>query len=283
MKLDLEKIKRLVLNFIFPRRCVICDDVLSFGLGVENEYICHTCKDKLAFIDDLSCKKCGAKLNYPHEKICERCAIYELPEEKGGKTSYYDYGFGLCRYVDAIKESIHRLKYQNRPEYIEFYGKCIATRFKDRFKKMIEDSRVNANIIKSGASASSDTLYFVPVPIHKDRMRERNYNQAEILSNEISKELKKYDIDIPVNTKLIVREKKTGSLNQLSELDRVMTLKNAFKVKNAPNENGEIIKSVCIVDDIYTTGSTIETMSKILKENGVEHIYFVTIAVVDNL
>lgn len=250
----IEEIINTCKNFIFPHRCVACDNVLSFGIGVNKEHICKDCVDKIIFIDDISCKKCGSKLYDKNEYLCERCKSYEK-----GKVSYYDYGFGLCRYVDTVKESIHRFKYQNRPEYIEFYGKCIASRFKERYRNM-------------------DIDCFVPVPIHKTRFIERNYNQAEMLARHISKNLRKYGIFIKVDTDLIVRCKRTKSLNKLSDIDRANTLKDAFIVNNNKN-----IKSVCIIDDIYTTGSTIETMSKILKENGVEHIYFTTVAVVDNL
>lgn len=252
--LDFDNIKIICKNFLFPRRCVACDSVLPYGIGVNKEHICKNCADKISFISDNSCKKCGAELNNLNEYLCERCKLYE-----SGKKSYYDYGFGLCRYVDTVKESIHRFKYQNRPEYIEFYAKCIASRFINRFKNM-------------------DIDCFVPVPIHKTRLKERNYNQAELLARYISKYLKKYGIFIKVNTSLITREKKTMSLNKLSDIDRANTLKDAFYVDNKKH-----IRNVCIIDDIYTTGSTIETMSKILKENGVEHIYFTTIAVVDNL
>lgn len=250
----IDNLVHYVTNFLFPRRCVICDEVLPFGIGLNHEHICDKCRDKIEFIDDLSCKKCGAKIRDKDEYYCERCKKYEE-----GETSYYEYGFSLCRYNDYVKESLHRIKYGGRKEYIEIYALLLVARYKDKIKDLGVDC-------------------FVPVPIHKDRLRERNYNQAAVLAKHISDALLDEGINIPVDETIIIRQKKTEALNKLSEDKRKEVLKNAFLVNNDKN-----IKSVCIVDDILTTGNTIESISKILKENGVERIYFITIASVDNL
>lgn len=242
-----------MINFIFPKHCVICDELLTFGIGLNNDFLCEKCKDKLEFIEEPYCKKCGAKIYEKDEGLCENCR-----EKLKNNSSYFEYGFGLLRYNDFVKESIHRIKYNSKKEYIEFYAKMLARAFHDNIKKINPDC-------------------LVPVPIHRDRQRERGYNQSEVLANILSKELIKYDIDIPVNTRLIVRQKKTKALNKLSTNERQIELNNAFSVNNSEN-----IKKVLIVDDIYTTGTTIETMSKLLKENGVKEINYICISVVDN-
>ena len=249
-----QEILHYVINFIFPKHCVICDKVLPFGNGLHSEFLCDDCKDKLSFIEEPTCKKCGAKIYEKDEGLCDNCK-----KKVKDDSSYFEYGFGLLRYNDYVKESIHKIKYNNKKEYIEFYAKMLAKAYHDKFKQIDADC-------------------FVPVPIHKTRKNERGYNQSEILANAISYELSKYDLNIPVNIDLIKRLKKTIALNKMSTRERQAELNNAFYVKNSEN-----IKKVMIVDDIYTTGTTIETMSKILKENGVNEIYFVCIAVVDNV
>lgn len=252
--MKLKEIVRYVKNFIFPNRCVICDEVLNFGTGIYNEHICKKCINDIEFIDSLHCMKCGAKINEYDKHLCLRCQ-----NTYSEKISYYNYGLGLCRYTDSIKKSIHRIKYANRKEYLEFYGKLIVKQYFNEIKKMNIDC-------------------FVPVPIHKKRYIERNYNQAQVLAECISDELKKYNINIPVNNNIIYRTKNTKSLNKFDTLARVNELHDAFIVNKINN-----IKDICIIDDIYTTGSTIETMSKILHNNGYKNIYFISIAVVDNL
>ena len=245
-----------ILDFIFPKRCIICDDVLPFGSGLTNEFICENCKDKIEFIKEPTCKKCGAAIDDFEELLCVRCKKnYEKHE------SSYEYGFGLCRYNEYVKESMHHIKYSNRKEYLEFYGRLIARVYKDRFLEMGVDC-------------------FLPVPIHKKRFKERNYNQAEVLAKYISDELKKNNVNIAVRNDLMYRYKNTKVLNKLMESERKNELKNSFIVNE---EKLCDIKSICIVDDIYTTGSTIETISNLLKKSGISKIYFVCICIVDNL
>ena len=255
ININLEKIKNKILDFVFPRHCVICDAVLPFGNGLESKHLCSDCKkhfkEIFLFINEPTCKKCGAMINDEEELYCDRCKnkLYES----------FNYGFGLLRYNDFIKESLHRIKYNGRKEYLEFYGKYIAKAFYEKIKSINPDC-------------------FVPVPIHKNRLRERNYNQAAVLSYAISDELKKYNINIPVNEKIIFRRKNTVPLNKLSEDERSKQIKNAFITNEDKN-----IKSVIIVDDIYTSGNTINEMAISLKNIGVEKIYFITIVVVDNI
>lgn len=245
------KIKNLIFDLIFPRHCVICDDVLTFGNSMENKYICNTCKGKLEFIKEPTCKKCGAMINDKDEVYCIKC--------KKNIFNSFEYGFGLLRYNEYVKSSLHKIKYNGKKEYLEFYGKCMAKAFKERIEKINPDC-------------------FIPVPIHKKRLIQRNYNQASVLANIVSNELKKYNIDIPVYDNLIFRTKNTLALNKFDENDRKEQLKNSFALNRFNN-----VKKVIIVDDILTTGSTIDAMANMLKSSGVEKVYFMVIAVVDNI
>lgn len=243
----IENIKK----FIFPSRCVICDEVLPYGDGLENEYLCNECRENIEFIKDPTCKKCGAMISDKNEVYCTRC--------KSDLHQNFDYGFGLLRYNDSVKESLHKIKYGGRKEYIYFYGKCIAKKYANKFKEINPD-------------------YLVPIPIHKRRLIKRNYNQASVIAYAISDELKKYDIDIPVNENLIFRTKNTEVLNKLDYEDRLIELNDAFYASDLSG-----IDKVILIDDIYTTGATIDKIAKVMKENGVNKLYFATIAIVDNL
>ena len=238
-------------KFIFPSRCVICDTVLPFGDKLENEHLCDKCKDKLKFIKKPTCKKCGAMISNKEDVYCMRC------KEKFYKN--FEYGFGLLRYNDFIKKSLHKIKYSGRKEYLYFYGKLIARAFYKRFLDIKPDC-------------------FIPVPIHKSRLKARNFNQSIVLAEVISNELSKNGLNIPVNTNIIFREKNTKVLNVLDNDERKLELNDAFYV----NPINDIEKAI-IIDDIYTTGSTINEISKCLKNAGINNIYFTVISVLDNL
>ena len=240
-----------ILKFIFPSRCVVCDEVLPYGNKLSDEYLCDECRKKLEYIKKPICKKCGAMIVDEKDEYCVRC--------KSDMHESFISGFGLLRYNDFVKESLHKVKYERRREYLYFYGKMIAKLYKDRFRKIDPD-------------------FFIPVPIHKNRLRERNFNQSSILAHVISDELEKSGVSIPVNENIIFRTKNTKVLNKLDNADRITELEDAFCVNEASN-----IERVVLVDDIYTTGTTIEAISKNLKIAGIRDIYFVTIAVVDNL
>lgn len=251
--MKIKEILHYATSFIFPNRCVICDCVLNFGTGLNNEFICENCTKLIEFIKEPTCKKCGSAIHEDTKVLCDRCE-----STYNNHKSYYDYGFGLCRYTELVKDSLHNVKYNGRCEYLKFYSKCIAKQFHSKIKGMNIDC-------------------FIPVPIHKKRLIERNYNQSYLLSKYLHEYLLDYDINIKVDDKVISRTKNTKVLNKLDDFGRKNELKNAF---NVISNN---YKSICIIDDIYTTGTTIEAMSKSLKESGIEHIYFIVISVVDNL
>ena len=110
----------------------------------------------------------------------------------------------------------------------------------------------------------------MPVPVHAARKRERGYNQAEALAGEIGRRM-----GIPVDFRLIKRVKKTLPQKLLDDRERQNNLKRAFKIAR----NDVKLKRVVIIDDIYTTGSTIDACALELKRAGVEKVYFIAIAI----
>ena len=163
----------------------------------------------------------------------------------------FEYGIALLNYDEAARHSMAQIKYNNKREYLDFYGAAIAARYKKTIRRM----RVDA---------------LVPVPVHESRRRTRGFNQAEILADVIGEKL-----GIPVLPGMLVRDKKTLPQKDLSAAERLKNLSGAFAVGEIPAG----IRRVLIVDDIYTTGSTVEACSRVLKGAGVEKVYFVVICV----
>ena len=110
----------------------------------------------------------------------------------------------------------------------------------------------------------------VPVPIHFSRKRKRGYNQAELIARELSKHS-----GIPMNTQLIRRQGRTRPLKGLSYVERQNNLKRAFKIY----KNDVKLNTIVIIDDIYTTGSTIDTITRVLHEAGIAKIYYMALTI----
>ena len=166
------------------------------------------------------------------------------------KAHNYDRGMALFAYP-GVADSIYRFKYRGRQEYAAYYGERMAYMLGSRI-----------------ASLHPDAL--IPVPIHPSRKRARGYNQAEVLAKEIGRNL-----NIPVDTTLIKRVRKTAPMKDLSVQERQNNLKKAFKICH----NDVKLSTIIIIDDIYTTGSTIDAMAYELRQAGIKHIYFAALAI----
>lgn len=208
----------------------------------KGHLICPGCFLKLSYVNRSACKKCGKELSDNTNEYCMDC--------KNHKRSF-EYGMALINYDDIASRSMVQMKYKHKKEYLEFYGYAIAKRYKARLLNIKADC-------------------FVPVPIHASRKRKRGYNQAQILAEHIS-----LYTGIPVYTDILIRNKKTVPQKKLSPKERLANLEQAFQAGEIP----EFVKSVILVDDIYTTGSTIEACTRVLKKCGVRYVYFVTICI----
>ena len=139
----------------------------------------------------------------------------------------------------------------NLGEYARFYAGDICRHLKDEIDTM-------------GAQA------LIPVPLHASRERERGYNQSELLAKEMSRLL-----GIPVRSDIVKRVQKTVPQKELDELGRQNNLKKAFFIGTDVVK----LKKVIVVDDVYTTGSTVDAVARELKEHGVGKVYFITLCI----
>ena len=110
----------------------------------------------------------------------------------------------------------------------------------------------------------------IPVPLHPRKKRRRGYNQAALLAKVLGEEL-----GIPVYENVVARKKKTRALKLLNPEERLNNLKKAFILM----ENGVKLNRLIIIDDIYTTGSTIDAVAHTLLGQGIQEVYFVTLAI----
>ena len=202
--------------------------------------ICPSCFRELSFVKSPTCKKCGKEIEDETMEFCDDCMAHRHA---------FEYGMALLNYNDVAKNSMIQIKYHNKREYLDFYGAALAVRFEREIRKMMVDA-------------------IIPVPVHPSRRRKRGFNQAEVLANIVGERL-----GIPVKPELLKRTKKTLPQKELTVGERLKNLSGAFRAEAVPED----IRRILLVDDIYTTGSTLEACSRVLKKAGAEYVYFVVI------
>lgn len=208
----------------------------------RGERICMICRTKLPYIKGHFCAKCGKPLLLKEQEYCQDCTRKPHRFERGRAPFVYD---------AVMRESIAGYKYGGRREYAAFYAEEILR-------------RCAKDLIQWRAEA------LIPIPLHPSRRRRRGFNQAELLARELSKRS-----GIPADAGVLIRRKKTRAQKELNDQERLTNLKDAFSVRkgSVPYQN------IILIDDIYTTGSTMDAASRVLKENGAKNVYFVCICV----
>lgn len=203
------------------------------------EKVCKTCAGKYRVVSQPYCLKCGKKIA-DDEPYCRDC-------QSG--SHLFTRGRALYEY-EEIAPAIYRLKYQGRQEYASFLGQELEVQLGDFIRQCAPDA-------------------ILPVPLHKNRQRKRGYNQAALLARELGTRM-----GIPVLENYILRTRDTQPMKQLKPKERQNNLKKAFIIKT----NDVKLNTTMIVDDIYTTGATMDAMAEVLLDNGVQNVYFVALA-----
>ncbi|CEN77355.1 phosphoribosyl transferase [[Clostridium] sordellii] len=235
----------MFLEVLYPEniKCIICNK----AIGKNNSYsLCKECFINLNFISD-GCIKCGkSMINQIIEEFTQEQLLYGCPSCLN-KSYYFDKAISCIEYDELSKKIVFGFKYNNKT----FMSRYIANIINEK----IYTEHINYD-------------YILYVPLHKSRERKRGFNQARLISNELSKITNIEVLDI------INRSKKTERLFKLKNEERTKELKNAFstddRIRICKN------KKVLLIDDIFTTGSTVNEISKLLKINGVDKVYVCT-------
>lgn len=219
-------------------------EVCPFCGRVSSQGICVACRGKLGELKvrEPRCMQCGKPVRHAEQEFCYDCMHMK---------HQYDRGCGLWMHEAPVSTSVYQFKYHNQRRY----GVCYAEELTRCCGHMIK--RWNPDLI-------------IPIPLHKKRRRKRGYNQAAILCRELGKRL-----GIPVDEKNLARRICTAPQRSLGHRERRKNLRNAFTVKSSFLP----VPVVLLVDDIYTTGNTVDAAAEVLKKKGVEKVYFLTISI----
>ena len=204
--------------------------------------MCTKCAEKIEYIEEPRCKKCGKPIHREEKEFCYDC-------EKG--KSFYEQGRSVWLHKGPVKWSVYQFKYHNRRIYGEYYAEEMYRLYGAKMKEW-----------------GIETI--IPVPLHKRRRRKRGYNQAEILARHLGRLS-----GIPVDTKCVMRVRNTKPQKMLNHKERKRNLKDAFRVVK---QRG-IAQNILLIDDIYTTGNTINAVARVLIEKGARKVWFLTISI----
>ncbi len=238
------------MELLYPPSCVLCGKVLPTDSGkVDNgetlydfEKVCETCKGKIKIMEEPTCMKCGKMVESPLVEYCHDCENSEFTFLRNRS---------VFPYTGTIRKAMHDFKYAHRKENALFFGQAINNYLGEWMKSLQVDA-------------------VIPVPLHKKRKRRRGYNQALLLAEIVGRYL-----DVPVDANILTRYGNTKPQKELGRKERKINLEKAFKI----SQNELQYYRVLLIDDIYTTGATLEGAAGVLKAAGVEEIYCVTACV----
>lgn len=228
-----------LLDCLYPKFCL--------GCGRFGTYCCLDCLKHMPVLPYLKCPECG--MPAIHGQTHPRC-----------RTRFgIDGVISLYPYTGIIKQAIKGIKYRFAYRIVE-----------DVLQALSEKSIL---LLKHQILTTKKNTCLVPIPLHPSRFRMRGFNQAEIIAGSFSTLL-----SIPVQKGMVERTRKTPPQVEMKRReDRIENMKQAFSLRN---DNGIHVKgaSIVLVDDVFTTGSTLKSAAFVLKQAGVRFVFGLTIA-----
>lgn len=232
--------KSEVLSLVYPRRCPICEEVLA----PKDKLIHRSCRNQLVFIGEPKCMRCGKPIEHAEQEYCYDCS---------NRAFHYSKGFPCLKYDKRMSQSISAFKYKGKREFADFYVSELLAQYEGQFNALKFD-------------------VLIPIPIHSSKYKERGFNQAELIAKGISRR-----IQVPVDTRLLIRNRKTLPQKELNDKERLRNLEQAFELRK--EEQSASYQRVLLVDDIYTTGSTIEACAKLLMLAGIKDVCYTSVCI----
>ncbi|MDD3349984.1 MAG: ComF family protein, partial [Eubacteriales bacterium] len=238
----LQLIEETFLDLVFPGNiyCICC------GKPIDNTAlysVCPSCVRRLSWVDRDFCEHCGKPLSlYSDDGICEDCK---------NESRVFERGSTCLRYGYIERDLIHDLKYKEKPYLAKHFGVLMYERL---LVEGIEEDLI------------------VSVPMNRKKETKRGYNQAELLAKAIARQSGK-----PWVPHLLERLKDTTPMSHLGAVERRENIRGAFGIKK---EKVPLIdhKSILLVDDVFTTGSTADACAEVLLSAGANSVSVITFA-----
>lgn len=234
-----------LLDLLYPPCCPLCGEILALDEGKVH----RGCYERLKWVREPRCKRCGKPLTPLTGETQELCRDCLRSRHRHGKS--FDQGRALWIYNGDIQKSVLDYKYKSMKSYTDFYAE--------------ETVRVCGEWIRQ-----KNPQVLIPVPLHPRKKRIRGFNQAELLAEAIGRRM-----ELSVKSDILLRKRWTEPQKAISGQARRHNLAKSMEVRHLP----EKLRCVMLIDDIYTTGSTMEACAGILKQSGVEKVFFLTLCI----
>lgn len=235
-------------EFFAPRRCPLCGKIV---LHDKPEFWCESCWEQaLPWIRQPFCHRCGAPFDiFPDrtsedEVLCGEC-LSESPA--------YDMIRSACAYDGIAAKLITALKYGKRL----FYVPPLVELLEQAFTRWLSEESIDL---------------IIPVPLHEEKLKERGFNQSLLLAKELAKK-----VAIPISYSVLIKVRKTPPQATLHKTERKKNLQKAFAISSTWKEQLRNA-SVLVVDDVITTGTTIQECAKVLKGSGAAKVIGLSVA-----
>lgn len=241
-----------IIDIIYPPRCPICRKFL-WKEGSEKEgvpvYFCRTCLADFQEITPPFCPICGSPfvLGIAENHLCEDC-LRSRP--------LYEAAAAPFLYKGSLMKAIHQFKYGARSYMADFLGPLLA---------QFAESWVSENF-----GGELDDLLVIPVPLHAKKLRERGFNQSLLLAKHVARQLY-----AGLDFLSLRRIKYTLPQTGLGRKERRKNVRGAFQLKNFDAVKG---KRVLLVDDVSTTGNTLNECAVVLKKSGCKKVICLVLA-----
>ncbi len=236
---------RVILDFILPPRCYVCE---ASTAKAPNPWVCPGCWCDIVYLEPPVCYQCGELLAAPPEGIaspmhrCGKCLL---------QPPVFDQARAVGLYRGKLRQIIHTMKYRSIYGLTRPLAKLLQDQFASHWRENVPD-------------------LLVPIPLHRRRLRQREFDQALALARYLSR-----GVGIPCEAEALVRQRDTASQVGLNYTERHQNVRGAFDVRHPQSVRGQ---TVLLIDDVYTTGATAKACAQVLRQAGAERVNVYTLA-----
>jgi ComF family protein len=233
------RMSRTVLDAVLPPRCLKCGDILSAAQG-----LCPDCWRKLTWLASPCCACCGQPFPFDagEGSLCGAC-LQQRPA--------YDRARAVLRYDDESRDLVIGLKHADRTESVPTLAGWMT---------------------RAGGTLLESAEVIVPIPLHWTRLASRRFNQAALLAQAIGRKT-----GLPVLPQALLRRRATSSQGHLGRIARFRNVKGAIAMAER-HATAVTNRRVLLIDDVITTGATVESAAKALISAGARQIDVLALA-----
>lgn len=241
MAIRLNKFIGYILDLLFPPRCIFCNHIMSPGTILE---VCGNCRQRLPFVRGKVCNVCGQPIGTHYGvECCSDCR---------NEPHYFVQGASALEYRGLVRKAVIRYKFRGKRRYAKTLGILISDRIKQMTNWPIFDM-------------------IVYTPLYKRKQASRGFNQAALLAGTIAEQL-----HIALGREVLIKIKDTLPQSALDRSKRKQNIRNAIRIDCNCMIAG---MNVLLIDDVYTTGTTVDECCRVLMKAGAKAVYIATAAI----